>query len=129
MSWPWQRGRANPEPPIPRGVLHTHPELAARFISHLLGANIRIEEDLTNELFDHDEKRLARTLLLLARYGKQGKPQRVLLRMSAAKLAKMAGTTPAKVDLFMKRFNRLGFIDEDDGLTINSSLLSVVLHE
>jgi len=110
-------------------LLHTQPELADRFITHMLGTNIRIEEDLTNQLFNHEEKRLARTLLLLARYGKQDKPQRVLPHMSQQKLAKMVGTTRAKVDFFMKKFERLGFIEDDGGLTINKSLLSVVLHE
>ena len=110
-------------------LLHEQPELADRFIMHMLGTNIRIEEDLTNQLFDHDEKRLARTLLLLARYGKQDKPQRILPQMSPQKLAKMVGTTRAKVDFFMKKFKRLGFIEDDGGLTINKSLLSVVLHD
>lgn len=110
-------------------LLHKQPALADRFIAHMLATNIRIEQDLTNQLFNHDEKRLARMLLLLARYGKQGKPQRVLPRMSQAKLANMVGTTRAKVDFFMKKFKRLGFIEDDDGLTINNSLLSVVLHE
>jgi CRP-like cAMP-binding protein len=95
----------------------------------MLGTNIRIEEDLTNQLFNHEEKRLARMLLLLARYGKQDKPQRVLPHMSQQKLAKMVGTTRAKVDFFMKKFERLGFIEDDGRLTINKSLLSVVLHE
>jgi CRP/FNR family transcriptional regulator, cyclic AMP receptor protein len=110
-------------------LLHKQPELADRFIAHMLGTNIRIEEDLTNQLFNHDEKRLARTLLLLARYGKQDKPQRILPHMSQQKLAKMVGTTHAKVAFFMKKFKRLGFIEDDGGLTINKSLLSVVLHD
>jgi CRP/FNR family transcriptional regulator, cyclic AMP receptor protein len=110
-------------------LLHEQPELANRFITHMLGTNIRIEEDLTNQLFNHDEKRLARTLLLLARYGKQDTPQRILPHMSQQKLAKMVGTTRAKVDFFIKKFKRLGFVEDDGGLTINKSLLSVVLHE
>jgi CRP/FNR family transcriptional regulator, cyclic AMP receptor protein len=110
-------------------LLHEQPELANRFITHMLGTNIRIEEDLTNQLFNHDEKRLARTLLLLARYGKQDTPQRILPQMSRQKLAKMVGTTRAKVDFFIKKFKRLGFVEDDGGLTINKSLLSVVLHE
>jgi CRP-like cAMP-binding protein len=110
-------------------LLHKQPELADRFIAHMLGTNIRIEQDLTNQLFNHDEKRLARTLLLLARYGKQDKPERVLPHMSHEKLAKMVGTTRPQVDFFMKKFNRLGFIENDDGLKINNSLLSVILHE
>ncbi len=110
-------------------LLHTHPELADRFIAHMLGTNIRIEEDLIDQLFNHHEKRLARTLLLLARYGRQNKPRRVLPQISQETLAKMVGTTRSKVGFFMKKFKRLGFIDNDGGLTVNNSLLSVVLHE
>ena len=110
-------------------LLHKQHELADRFIVHMLGTNIRIEEELTNQLFNHDERRLARTLLLLARYGKQDTPQRILPHISQQKLAKMVGTTRAKVDFFMKKFKRLGFIEDDGGLTINKSLLSVVLHD
>ena len=110
-------------------LLHTQPELAGRFIAHMLGTNIRIEQALMNQLFNHDEKRLARALLLLARYGRQDNPQRVLRHMSQQKLAKMVGTTRAKVDFFLKKFKRLGFIEDNGGLTINNSLLSVVLHE
>jgi CRP/FNR family transcriptional regulator, cyclic AMP receptor protein len=110
-------------------LLHKQPELADRFIAHMLGTNIRIEQDLTNQLFNHDEKRLARTLLLLARYGKQDTPQRILPQMSQQKLAKIVGTTRAKIVFFMKKFKRLGFIDDDGGLTIDKSLLSVVLHD
>ena len=110
-------------------LLHRRPELAALFITHMLGANIRIEEDLLRQLFNHDEQRLARTLLLLARYGMEEVPERVLPKVSPQKLAKLAGTTRAKVDFFMKKFKRLGFIDDQAGLTINNSLLSMVLHE
>lgn len=111
-------------------LLHKQPELADRFIAHMLGANIRIWEDLIDQLFNHHEKRLARTLLLLARYGKQDRPERVLPHMSQEKLAKMAGTTRAHVDCLMKKFRRLGFIEDDGGLKINNnSLLSVVLYE
>jgi CRP-like cAMP-binding protein len=95
----------------------------------MLGTNIRIEEDLIDQLFNHHEKRLARTLLLLARYGRQNKPRRVLPQISQEKLAKMVGTTRSKVGFFMTKFKRLGFIDDDGGLTVNNSLLSVVLHE
>ena len=110
-------------------LLHTQPALADRFITHMLGANIRIEEDLIDQLFNHDEKRLARTLLLLARYGRQDTPEPVLPRLSRIKLAKMAGTSTSRVDFFIKKFKRLGFIEAGRPLTINSSLLSVVLHE
>ena len=110
-------------------LLHEQPELADRFITHMLGTNIRIEEDLLDQLFNQQEKRLARALLLLARYGMKDEPERVLAKISRHKLAKLAGTTPAKVDFFMKKFARLGFIADQDGLTVNNSLLSVILHE
>lgn len=110
-------------------LLHQQRELADRFITHMLDTNIRIEEDLLGELFSHDEKRLARVLLLLARYGRQEAPERVLPRISPQKLARMAGTTRSNVDFFMKKFKKLGFIEDDGGLTVNKSLLSVVLHE
>ena len=110
-------------------LLRTRPAVTEWFIAHLIGANIRIHEDLTNHLFNHDETRLARTLLRLARYGTQGRPQHVLPPVSRATLARTVGTTPAKIGLLMKRFKRLGFIDAGDGLRIHRSLLSVVLHE
>jgi CRP-like cAMP-binding protein len=110
-------------------LLHERPELTDRFIAHMLSTNIRIERDLIDQIFNHYEKRLARTLLLLARYGQQGKPQRVLPKVSRDTLARMADTTRAKVDFFMKKFKRLGFIENDRRLKINDSLLSVVLHE
>jgi len=110
-------------------LLHTQPDLADRFMTHMLGTNIRIEGDLVDQLFTHDEKRLARTLLLLARYGRQDTSEPVLPRISQARLAKMAGTTRSSVEFFMKKFKRLGFVEAGRGLTINSSLLSVVLHE
>ena len=110
-------------------LLHQQPALADRFITHMLGTNIRIEEDLIGQLFNHDERRLARTLLLLARYGRQDKPEPVLPRLSRTKLAKMVGTSTSRVDFFMKKFKRLGFIEAGRALTINNSLLSVVLHD
>ena len=110
-------------------LLHEQPELADRFITHMLSTNIRIEEDLLDQLFNHQEKRLARALLLLARYGMKDEPERVLAKISRQKLATLAGTTPSKVDFFMKKFERLGFIADDGGLTVNNSLLSVILHE
>jgi CRP-like cAMP-binding protein len=110
-------------------LLHDQPELADRFITHMLGTNIRIEEDLLGHLFNHHEKRLARALLLLARYGMKDEPERLLPKMSRHKLAKLAGITRANVDFFMKKFERLGFIADNGGLTIHNSLLSVVLHE
>ena len=110
-------------------LLHEQQDLADWFIVRILEANVRLEEDLTNECFNHAERRLARTLLVLARYGEQDEPQHVLPRVPTATLAKLAGTSRAKVTFFMKRFNRLGFIDQKEGLTIHDSLLSVVLHD
>jgi CRP-like cAMP-binding protein len=110
-------------------LLHEQPDLADRFITHMLSTNIRIEEDLLDQIFNHHEKRLARALLLLARYGMKDEPERVLPKVSPQRLAKMAGTTRANVNFFMKKFKRLGFIDDDGGLTVNNSLLSVVLHD
>ena len=110
-------------------LLHEQPDLADRFITHMLTTNIRIEEDLLDQIFNHHEKRLARALLLLARYGMKDEPERVLPKVSPQRLAKMAGTTRANVTFFMKKFKRLGFIDDDGGLTVNNSLLSVVLHD
>ena len=89
----------------------------------------RVEADLVDQLFNSTEKRLARTLLLLARYGKQDQPEKLLPKVSQEMLAEMIGTTRSRVNLFMNKFKKLGFIKYDDGLQINSSLLSVVLHE
>ncbi len=110
-------------------LLHEQHALADRFITHILGRNIRIEEDLIDQLFNSSEKRLARALLRLARYGTQHTPQRVLPKMSQETLAEMVGTTPARVCFFMNKFKRLGFIEDNGDLTINRSLLSVVLHD
>lgn len=112
-----------------RRLLHTQSELADRFITFVLGTNIRIEEDLTVQLFNHEEKRLARALLRLARYGTLDKPQRIIPCLSSATLATMVGASRTKVEFLMKRFQRLGFIDKDEGLTIHDSLLSVVLRD
>jgi CRP-like cAMP-binding protein len=110
-------------------LLHTESAFSDRFITHMLARNIRIEEDLVDQLFNSSERRLARTLLLLARYGKADRPVRVVPRLSQETLAEMIGTTRSRVNFFMKKFERLGFIDYRDGLTVNSSLLTVVLHE
>src|ERR1700742_4238137 len=110
-------------------ALHAEPELSDRFIKYILSRNIRVEADLIDQLFNSTEKRLARTLLLLARYGKEDEPQKILLRVSQETLAEMIGTTRSRVNLFMNKFKKLGFIDNKDGLEINSSLLSVVLHD
>ena len=110
-------------------VLHEQHELSDRFISFMLARNIRIEEDLVDQLFNSSEKRLARTLLLLARYGKEDKPHAVLHDVSQETLAEMVGTTRSRVNFFMNKFRKLGFIKYNGGLQINTSLLSVVLHE
>jgi CRP/FNR family cyclic AMP-dependent transcriptional regulator len=110
-------------------LLHKQHALSDRFISHMLARNIRIEEDLIDQLFNSSEKRLARTLLLLARYGKHDKPERVVPPISQETLAEMVGTTRSRVNFFMKKFQRLGFIDYTDGLKVNNSLLTVVLHD
>jgi len=110
-------------------LLHKQRELSDRFITHMLARNIRIEEDLIDQLFNSSEKRLARTLLLLARYGKHDKPIREVPAISQSTLAEMVGTTRSRVNFFMKKFQRLGFIDYTDGLKVNNSLLTVVLHD
>jgi CRP/FNR family transcriptional regulator, cyclic AMP receptor protein len=110
-------------------VLHAEHEFSDRFIAYMLVRNIRVEQDLIDQLFNSSEKRLARTLLLLARYGKQDHPQRLLPKVSQETLAEMVGTTRSRVNFFMNKFRKLGFIKYNGGLQINSSLLSVVLHE
>ncbi len=111
-------------------TLHQEPELSDRFLKHMLARNIRIEEDLVDQLFNSSEKRLARTLLLLARYGTET-TTRELPRLSQETLAEMVGTTRSRVNFFMNKFRKLGFIEYNGGrgLTINSSLLSIVLHD
>jgi CRP/FNR family cyclic AMP-dependent transcriptional regulator len=111
-------------------MLHDHPEFSDRFIAHMLTRNIRIEEDLVDQLFNSSEKRLARTLLLLARYGKEETTPRVLPKLSQETLAEMVGTTRSRVNFFMNKFRKMGLIEYDGaGLKVNSSLLSIVLHE
>jgi CRP/FNR family cyclic AMP-dependent transcriptional regulator len=110
-------------------VLHAEHEFSDRFINYMVGRNIRIEEDLIDQLFNSSEKRLARTLLLLARYGDKEKPQFVLPKVSQETLAEMIGTTRSRVNFFMKKFETLGFINYDGGLHVNDSLLNVVLHD
>jgi len=109
-------------------ALHDQPALSDRFIAHMLVRNIRIEEDLVDQLFNSSEKRLARALLLLARYGIDDAPQR-LPKLSQETLAEMVGTTRSRVNFFMNKFRKLGFIDYNGGLKINRSLLTVVLHD
>jgi CRP/FNR family transcriptional regulator, cyclic AMP receptor protein len=110
-------------------VLHTEHALSDRFISYMLVRNIRIEEDLTDQLFNSSEKRLARTLLLLARYGKQGEVQKMLPKVTQEMLAEMIGTTRSRVNFFMNKFRKLGFIQYNGGLHVNNSLLNVVLRD
>jgi CRP-like cAMP-binding protein len=114
-------------------VLHDEHKFSDRFISYLLTRNIRVEEDLVDQLFNSIEKRLARALLLLARYSKQDHPQRMLPKISQETLAGMVGTTRSRVNLFMNKFKKLGFIDYkrnySGGIQVHNSLLSVVLHE
>jgi len=110
-------------------VLHEQHALSDWFISFMLGRNIRIEKDLIDQLFNSSEKRLARTLLLLARYGSEDQPHGVLPKISQETLAEMIGTTRPRVNLFMNKFRKLGFIKYNGGLQVNTSLLSVVLHE
>ena len=110
-------------------MLHEHPEFSDRFISHMLTRNIRIEEDLVDQLFNSSEKRLARTLLLLARYGKEDTTPRVLPKLSQETLAEMVGTTRSRVNFFMNKFRKLGLIEYNGGLKVKSSLLSIVLHD
>jgi CRP/FNR family cyclic AMP-dependent transcriptional regulator len=110
-------------------VLHEEHALSDLFIRFMLARNVRIEEDLVDQLFNSSEKRLARTLLLLARYGKDDRPHAVLPKMSQETLAEMVGTTRSRVNFFMNKFRKLGFIKYNGGLQINTSLLSVVLHE
>jgi len=109
--------------------LHAQPAFADRFLMHMLTRNIRIEEDLIDQLFNSSEKRLARTLLLLARYGEPEASHRTLPRVSQETLAEMVGTTRSRVNFFMNKFRKLGFIEYNGGLKINNSLLSVVLRD
>jgi len=110
-------------------VLHDEPVFSALFISYLLTRNIRIEEDLVDQLFNSSEKRLARLLLLLANFGKEGKPEVVIPKVSQETLAEMIGTTRSRVSFFMNKFRKLGFIEYNGGLSVHSSLLNVVLHD
>jgi CRP-like cAMP-binding protein len=117
------------EKPHMMQMLHKEPALSDRFRVHMLARNIRIEEDLVDQLFNSSEKRLARALLLMARYGQEDKPQHVVHQLSQETLAEMVGTTRSRVNFFMNKFRDLGFIEYNGGLKVNSSLLSVVLHD
>jgi CRP/FNR family cyclic AMP-dependent transcriptional regulator len=110
-------------------VLHEENELSDRFITCMLARNTRVEADLIDQLFNSTEKRLARTLLLLAHYGEEGQPGRVLHKISQETLAEMIGTTRSRVSMFMNKFRKLGFIEYNGEIKINKSLLTVVLHE
>jgi CRP/FNR family transcriptional regulator, cyclic AMP receptor protein len=110
-------------------VLQDEPVFSALFISYLLTRDIRIEEDLVDQLFNSSEQRLARLLLLLANFGKEGKPEAVIPKVSQETLAEMIGTTRSRVSFFMNKFRKLGFIEYNGGLSVHSSLLNVVLHD
>jgi CRP-like cAMP-binding protein len=110
-------------------ILHDEQEFSERFMSHLLARNIRVEADLVDQLFNSSEKRLARLLLILAKFGKEGKPEPVIAKISQETLAEMIGTTRSRVSFFMNRFRKMGLIDYNGHLEIHSSLLNVVLHD
>ena len=110
-------------------VLHDQPAFAELFMAYLLAHTIRIEEDLVDHLFNSSEKRLARVLLLLAHFGKEGKPETVIAKISQETLAEMIGTTRSRVSFFMNKFRKLGFIDYNGKMHVHSSLLNVVLHD
>ena len=117
------------EKPAVVRLLHEEPSFAELFIAHLLSRNIKIEEDLVDQLFNSSEKRLARVLLLLANFGQESQPEFVIPRISQETLAGIIGTTRSRVSFFMNRFRKLGFIDYNGGLKIHSSLLNIVLHD
>jgi len=110
-------------------ILLDEPTFSELFLRYLLSRNIRIEEDLVDQLFNSSEKRLARLLLLLANFGKEGKPEPVIAQISQETLAEMIGTTRSRVSFFMNKFRKLGFIQYNGGLHVHSSLLNMVLHD
>ena len=110
-------------------VLHEEQEFAGNFISYMLERNIKIEADFVDQLFNSSEKRLARALLILARYGKKGEPETIVAKISQETLAELVGTTRSRVNFFMNKFRKLGFIHYNGGLQVHSSLLNVVLHD
>jgi CRP/FNR family transcriptional regulator, cyclic AMP receptor protein len=110
-------------------VLLEEPSFSEMFVHYLLARNIRIEEDLVDQLFNSSEKRLARTLLLLANFGKEGKPEAIIAPISQETLAEIIGTTRSRVSYFMNKFRKLGFIEYNGGLQVHTSLLNVVLHD
>jgi CRP-like cAMP-binding protein len=117
------------EKPAMMQVLTEEPAFSDMFIAHLLARTVRVEEDLIDQLFNSSEKRLARALLLLANFGKEGKPERIIAKVSQETLAGMIGTTRSRVSKFMNKFRKLGFIDYNGHLEVHSSLLSVVLND
>ena len=110
-------------------ILRAEPEFSEMFITHLLTRNIRIEEDLVDQLFNSSEKRLARILLLLANFGKDGRPEEVIANISQETLAEMIGTTRSRVSFFLNKFRKLGFIEYNGGMHVHTSLLNVILHD
>jgi CRP/FNR family cyclic AMP-dependent transcriptional regulator len=110
-------------------LIQTEPAFSEMFIAHLLDRTIRVEADLVDQLFNSSEKRLARLLLLLANFGKEGKPEPIIAKISQETLAEMIGTTRSRVSFFMNKFRQLGFIDYNGGIAVHSSLLNVVLHD
>ena len=110
-------------------VLHEEPAFSEMFVTHLLARTLRVEADLVDQLFNSSEKRLARALLLLANFGKDGRPEPIIAKVSQETLAEMIGTTRSRVSYFMNKFRKLGLIDYNGRIEIHSSLLNVVLHE
>jgi CRP/FNR family transcriptional regulator, cyclic AMP receptor protein len=110
-------------------VIHQEPAFSEMFIAHLLGRTLRVEADLVDQLFNSSEKRLARLLLLLANFGKEGKPEPIIAKISQETLAEMIGTTRSRVSFFMNKFRKLGFIHYNGSIEVHSSLLNLVLHE
>ena len=110
-------------------TLQDDPTFSAMFLTYLLARNIRIQEDLVDQLFNSSEKRLARILLLMAHFGKEGKPEMVIPKISQETLAEMIGTTRSRVSFFMNRFRKLGFLHDNGGLHVHSSLLNIILHD
>jgi CRP/FNR family cyclic AMP-dependent transcriptional regulator len=110
-------------------ILHDEPTFSELFITHILARTIRVEADLIDQLFNSSEKRLARALLLLANFGKEGKPEPILAKVSQETLAEMIGTTRSRVSFFMNKFRQLGFIEYNGTLNVHSSLLNVLLHD
>jgi CRP-like cAMP-binding protein len=110
-------------------VIHDEPKFSEMFMSYLLSRNSRVEEDLVDQLFNSSEKRLARVLLLMANFGKEGKPEPVIAKVSQETLAEMVGTTRSRVSMFMNKFRKLGFIEYNGALEVHNSLLNMVLHD